>query len=129
MSHYTPLPAHEEAIGGDGNLYRGEDKTLQWAIYDEPGGVRVDVAGWTCVLVVKTREKATAETITKTATIVGTYNADESLNTQYVQVVLTDDDMDIDAPFVYRYSLKRTDAGHEDILRAGTFTVELATQT
>ena len=121
------LPTHEEQIGGNGLLYARENRILRWRIRDADG-VLVNVDGWTTHFVVSTTERATMPTIDVAGTIVGVYNSVEASNTQYVEVELTADHTNITAPRTYRYSLKRTDAGFEDVLRAGPFQVELATQ-
>lgn len=124
-----PIPTQEERIGGDGLLYVGEHRRFWWRIRDI-NGVLVNVDGWNTRFVVKLTERSADILIDKTGTIIGTYNASESLNTQYVQVEVTATDMalDITQPKEFRYSLKRTDAGFEDILRVGPFTVEISTQ-
>ncbi len=123
------IPTEEQRIGGDGLIYAGENRILRWRIRDKPldqGGVLLDIAGWNTVFTVKRSDYATAYVIQETGTIIGTFNADETLNTQYVEVELDASQMDIDAPREYRYSLKRTDAGFEDVLRTGPFEVQLA---
>lgn len=123
------MATHEEQIGGEGRLYQGEDKTLRWRIRDYTTDALVDVAGWTIVFDVRLRDSTPTAVITKTCAVVGSYNATESLNTQYVTATLLDDDTTgLTAPKKYRYSLKRTDAGLEDVLRAGDFVLEKATQ-
>lgn len=120
----------EEQIGGEGRLYQGEDKILRWRIRDYTTNALVDVSGWTVVFDVRLRDNATTALITKTCTVSGSYNATESLNTQYVTAALADTDTKtMSAPKTYRYSLKRTDTGLEDVLRAGDFVLEKATQS
>lgn len=121
-----PIPAQEERIGGEGLLYAREHRRFRWRIRDI-NGVLVDIAGWNTQFVVRLNERATVALIAKAGTIIGAYNATEASNTQYVEVEVDAEDMDL-APMEYRYSLKRTDAGFEDILRVGPFEVEWATQ-
>src|SRR5688572_21268790 len=106
------IPVHEERVGGSGTIYKGEDRILRWRIRDA-SEVLVNIDGWTTQLVVRTSERATTAVIDVAGTVVGAYNILEASNTQYVEVHLTADDMDIPAPKEYRYSLKRTDAGFE----------------
>lgn len=122
-----PIPAQDERIGGHGLLYAREHRRLWWRIYAIDGTTLVNLDGWNTLFVVKLTERSTSTVISKAGTIIGTYNADPTLNTQYVQVELTASDMNI-APKEYRYSLKRTDSGFEDVLRVGPFEVEWATQ-
>jgi hypothetical protein len=121
------VPSHEEQIGGNGLLYARENRVLRWRIRDAEG-VLVNIDGWTTQFIVSTTERATMPTIDVAGQIVGAYNPVEASNTQYVEVELTADHTNITAPRQYRYSLKRTDTGFEDILRAGPFVIELATQ-
>jgi hypothetical protein len=127
-------PSWEEQIGGNGRLYKGEDKTLLWRIRDYNTNLPVDIAAWDMYFTVKQKDKDpdSAILIEKDVDVIGAYNVVEASNTQYARVRLEDTDTQLDATTAgkyYRYSLKRTEDGQEDVLRAGDFVVQLATQT
>jgi hypothetical protein len=111
-------------FGGNGQLFVGEDKTVEFEILDTRG-LPVDITGWSLRLVVKSQ--ANTILIDKNATITGTYNVDRVLNTQLAVVTLTDDDLSIDDG-THQYSLKRTDAGSETVLVYTECIVERTTQ-
>ena len=119
------IPTHEERIGGDGLLYARENRVFRWRIRDA-AGVLVNIDGWTTRFIVKINERTVADVINVAGTVIGAYNATEASNTQYVEVELTASNTNIPAPKEYRYALWRTDAGFEDVLRAGPFQIELA---
>jgi hypothetical protein len=111
-------------FGGNGQLFVGEDKTVEFEILDTRG-LPVDITGWSLRLVVKSQ--ANTVLIDKNATITGTYNVDRVTNTQRAVVTLTDDDLSIDDG-VHQYSLKRTDSGSETVLVYTECIVERTTQ-
>lgn len=112
-------------IGGSGNLFVGEDKSLPLELVDS-SGVPVDMTGWTIRFLVVGSNGALL--IDKTASITGSYSATRAGNTQRAVVALTDTDLSIQEG-VHRHSWKRTDDGSETILAYGNCTVERATQT
>ena len=119
-------------IGGDGELFAGEDKLMRLFPLLDTNGVPVDMSGWTVVFEVRRRdESADPAVITKTCAISGTYDADPDMNEQKAIATLEDTDLPAD-PFgkslTFRYSFKRTDAGFETILARGDFKPERATQ-
>lgn len=117
--------ATEVTIGGDGSLFKGEDKILRMFVRDASGN-RVDITGWTIRFVVRRMEAGTATVIDKAATVIGTFNA--SADDQWAEVTLTDADLSF-ASGIYKHSWKRTDDGSETILVRGQLHEELATQT
>jgi hypothetical protein len=63
-----------------------------------------------------------AKTIGNGISITGTFNADPLINTQQVEVTLSDDDTALlSSTIVYYHELKRTDGNVEAVLTYGTF--------
>lgn len=131
--------AREVTIGGDGKLFVGEDKTLTLEVLQRPAGsdeaadildigVPIDIAAWVIAFDVRKLDKSTGTPlVTKTATVVGTFSATRSLNTQRARVILTDDDLNVFKEATYRHSWKRMTAGNETVLAYGDFTPQKAT--
>lgn len=119
--------AIEVKIGGDGALFVGEDKTIVVSVVNS-NDVPVNAAGWTTLLVVRTLDTAADPAIFSLSGVVtGSYNVDPLLNSQVISYTLTDDQLNTVKKKVYRYSVKRMDAGFETILAFGDFEVEKAT--
>lgn len=109
--------ATTENIGGNGELFVGEDKTIRLLM---PG---VDIAGWNILFDVRKTDKTPDPAIfSKTATVTGTFNVD-----QLASVVLTDTEMNTVKASNYRYSFKRMDDANETVLARGNFAPEKAT--
>ena len=130
--------ATDVAIGGSGSgeIFIGEDKTLSFEILDSDDDP-VNMAGWDVLFDVRAKDNSEGTAlITKTATILGTFNADRTLNAQRAEIELTDDDL-LATVFkgsnlpsgakTYRYSLKRMTSGQETVLARGDFSPEKAT--
>lgn len=130
--------ATDVAIGGSGTgeIFIGEDKLLSFEVLDSSEDP-VDMAGWDVIFDVRAKDNSEAPAlITKTATILGTFNATRALNAQRAEVELTDGDL-LATVFkgsnlpsgakTYRYSLKRMTAGDETVLARGDFAPEKAT--
>lgn len=111
-------------IGGQGTLFIGEDKDLEFEVPDRHGNP-VDMSGWTIQFVVKTL--ASAVVISKTASVTGAYDADRETNTQRALVELSRADLSVDDG-VHTYSLKRTDTGSHVVLAYGECILERTTQ-
>jgi hypothetical protein len=121
--------AREQHIGASEDLFIGEDKTLPFEIYSSDESTIEDVTGWAMSWVLRKIGESNAVVITKTTgggtiTITGVFDADHTLNTQRVNVLLTDDDTDHLQPGTYEHALKRTTAGSETILSYGTVGTE-----
>ena len=116
--------AIQATMGGAGELFVGEDKTLKLELIGITG-LPVDMTGWgvRCLVLSKQSEVL----IDKNASITGVYNAARSDNTQRAVVTLTDSDMSIQEG-VHRHSWKRTDDGSETVLAYGDCIIERATQ-
>jgi hypothetical protein len=112
-------------IGGGGTLFIGTDKLITIQVKDKTGNL-LDVTGFNFNFVVKTTVGAETPTLEKAATITGTFGD----GSQLVQIQLTDADTGVAnfSPKTYKYSLKRTDDGSEDIYAHGDFVIEKATQ-
>lgn len=119
--------AREVQIGGDGDLFIGEDKTIRVEVLGA-SEIPENIAAFAMTFLVRPSDSSGTTTLTKSVTVTGTYNANRNTNTQRAVVTLTDTDMSITAG-TYRYSLKRTDDGSETIIAWGDFIVEQATQT
>jgi hypothetical protein len=128
-------------------FFLGEDKVIDFVIFGPDGVTPLNVSGmpmqWSLrktdnagdpAIIVKNTGAATG------VTIVGTYNAVPTVNTQRVRVTFASADTDpvitgglatpytLRAGVVYRHSLKRTDVGNEGILSYGSFTFLQATE-
>jgi hypothetical protein len=118
--------ATDVAIGGEGALFVGEDKTFRFTI--QTAGVPDDISGWALLFDVRKSDTAADPALlSKVPTIVGVYNVDPNLNTQKAVVVVTDTDMNLFKAKTYRYSVKRMDDGSETVLVRGNFAPEKAT--
>ena len=129
--------ATESNIEKTDDVFIGEDKTLSFTVLDADG-VPIDIAGWAMAFIVRRKDTATGDPVLSKATgsgisITGTYNVAPNVNTQRAVVALADTDTAgndgtvLVAPYKYRYSLKRTDAGSETILAFGNFVLREAT--
>ena len=119
-------------IGGDGLLFVGEDKLFSHETLngdpDDSSSIPVDMTGWTVLFDVRKSDKAPDPAIfSKTATIVGTFNAVRALNEQRALVYLTDTELNTVKAKTYRFSWKRMNDGVETVLSRGPFVVEKAT--
>jgi len=119
--------ATTQTIGGDGDLFVGEDKIFRLELLDEDDAP-VDMAVWVILFDVRKTDKSAPPAIfSKFATIEGVYNAVRALNTQRAVVVLTDTELNTVSNKTYRYSWKRMDDASETVLARGPFVVEKAT--
>lgn len=137
-------------ITKDDRVFIGEDKKLQFAVYNQTGltdaellalidagtAEPLDVSAWDLIWSLRRKDKSSDPALIEKTngspagiTVIGTYNATQSVNTQRVQVQINDtDSWDPDAsPAValkagtYRHSLKRLDDGLETVLVFGKF--------
>lgn len=116
--------ARQQHLGGSEDWFVGEDKTLEFEIYDSTGAAIQDVSGWAIQWVMRKVFDGNAIVISKTTgagtiTITGSYNSDPDVNTQRVAVAITDDDTDNLQPGQYEHALKRTTSGSETVLSYG----------
>ena len=119
--------AVEVTIGGNGELFVGEDKIIRLAVLDK-NGAPVDIAGRTILLDVRKSDIAADPAIfSKLATIIGVFNASVSLNTQRAEVVFTDTELNTVKGKTYRHSWKQMDDGIETVLVYGDFVMQKAT--
>lgn len=119
--------AAEVTIGGSGQLFVGEDKTLVLELIDT-AGLPVNMAGWALVFDVRKKDNSAAPAIfSKTPTITGVFNAARATNTQRATVSLSDDELNTITNITYRHSWKRIDAGIETVVAYGPMIVEKAT--
>lgn len=115
-------------IGGDDDLFVGEDKVLVLENIVDRNGALVNFTSWTIIFDVRKTDKAPDPAIfSKTATITGTYNVDPLVNTLKASVTLTDDELNTVTNKTYRHSWKRDQSGFETILAFGDFVVQKAT--
>ncbi len=114
-------------IGGSGALFVGEDKTLYLEVLDT-SSLPVDITTWAITLDVRVKDNAAAPALfSKSATIIGVYNAVRATNTQRARVIFTDTELNTVTAKTYRHSWKRMDDGSETVLAYGPFIVEKAT--
>jgi hypothetical protein len=115
-------------MGGNGTLFVGEDKIFKLFPVLDVNGVPVDMTLWAIIFDVRQKDTSPDPALlSKSAVILGAYNVDPLLNTQYAQVVVTSNDMNQFKEKTYRQSWKRTDTGFETDLEWGNFTPQKAT--
>jgi hypothetical protein len=121
--------ARRVKIGGDGALFIGEDKVINFTVLNRLL-VPVDITGMAFQFVVRADVLASQKLIDLPATVVGTYDAAPLVNTQRARVTLSDTDLsaDVFSAQTYEYSLKRTDDGSETVVNFGPFELQRATQ-
>lgn len=94
--------------------FRGEDKVLEFTVYQSDGETLQDITGW--ALSFDLCNSAFVSQINKTSgsgiTITDPTNG-------VLQVAIDDVDTDSLEPASYRYELKRTDSGSESVLAHG----------
>lgn len=112
-------------FGGDGDFIRGDDKNLDIEVVTTLD-IPVDVAGMAFTCYIGTSDLNASVVLTKTCSVVGTYNADRDTNTQRVRATLTDTETAALTRSRYRISFKRTDDGSETVIARGDLIVEQA---
>lgn len=137
--------AIEFNITADKNFFLGEDKMIDFKVYELDGTTPLDVGGLPLEWNVKKNDKdPDPGIITKGVgsglTIVGIWNVDPSVNSQKVRVTFVPADTDptttaaLGTPYVlkpgfaYRHSLKRKDLTNANILSFGSITWRQATE-
>lgn len=119
--------AEEVTIGGDGELFVGEDKVLRLELLDT-SGLPVDMSGWAMLFDVRLKDKSPDPALlSKTPSVTGVFNAARASNTQRAEVTLSDDELNTLQAKTYRHSWKRMDAGSETVLAWGDFVLQKAT--
>lgn len=110
-------------------VFIGCDRILDFEVLNSAGNAAVDIAGFAIVFDLRDKDASTTARLTKSATITGTYNSSPGTNTQRARVTIADTDLAWTGikEKDYRYSLKRTDDGSEDIYCFGTFHLRKAT--
>ena len=114
-------------------FFLGEDKIIDFTIFDAGGIVPLNVAGFSLEWSLKKTDKAgdpgiLVKTVGSGLSIVGVWNAVPATNTQRVRLTFASIETDLlKAGVAYRHSLKRTDVGNEGILSFGSFTFLQAT--
>ncbi len=123
--------AVDSTIGGGGALFVGEDKLLRFGpLYLAlTPTVGVDMTGWAMVFDVRTKDTSADPAILSRTdfSLVGVFNVLQSSNTQYAQLSITDDELNLFRAKQYRWSWKRMDAGSETVLGYGSFAPQKAT--
>jgi hypothetical protein len=107
--------------------FRGEDKRVRLTVYTSQAKTAIlDVSGFALSWQLAPKIGG-APTVTKTTvdgiSIVGIFNADPTLNTQYIEVAIADTDTDGQQRLDGWHELKRTDAGLEGVLVHGKATL------
>jgi hypothetical protein len=110
------------------NVFTGEDKLLIFKIYQSDSVTPQNITGMGLSWMLKRNKydsdlaAKVAKTIGNGISITGTFNADPLINTQQVEVTLSDDDTALlSSTIVYYHELKRTDGNVEAVLTYGTF--------
>lgn len=132
--------ALETNFGADAHLFVGEDKHViigggaapdgnEHHILEYPGDASsavVNVSGFAMTCEVRTALDAASPVFTLTTsggeiTVGGVFNASQALNTQYVDIFISDtNSLLLVPPGTYYWALKRMDAGLETIIAFGT---------
>ena len=117
--------AKETNLTGDDGYWLGTDFSYAYHIKNEAEDTSIDITGYALSWMVK-RNASDADadalvtyTTASGITIAGTFNATPASNTQRATVAVVDTDTHNLPPGLYRYELKRTDAGAETILAFG----------
>lgn len=97
-------------------LFNGEDRVLQFTLYDA-AGVVLDITGWTIEFLLG--DTSTTPLLTKDVTV--TSGADGECETDPI----TPAELDALTSGVKRYALRRTDADAATVLQRGTVPVEI----
>lgn len=123
--------AFEQNIGATEDYFLGEDKILDFEVYDNTGAAIQDITGWAMRFRLRKQLDGDPIVFTKTTggsgiTITGTYNSDPATNTQRARVTIDDTDTDNLQPGNYPYNLWRTDSGSETVLAYGYVTLKAA---
>jgi hypothetical protein len=125
------MAATTVTIGGNGELFVGEDKIFDFECVDDPSAespLPVNITGWDILFDVRLKDTSPDPAIlSKTASIIGVFNADRTLNTQRAIVAVSDTEMNLFKAKTYRHSWKRMDDGVETVLSRGDFAPEKAT--
>jgi len=114
-------------IGGNDDLFIGEDKNLDLEVLDDDD-VPVNVTGWAVTFDMREKPHSPTTMVSLTCSVEGTYSATRALNTQRLRAALTDDHTTKFEAGRYAYSFKLTTAGAETILAQGGITFQEATQ-
>lgn len=130
------------------SVFLGTDNTLTFTAWQQNSetdaeltaaiaagtAVPKDVTGWATSLVVRSSDTDTSTaTLTASGSVTGVYNATPASNTQRIVVTIADTDIpQYDGatgltPGTYRYALKRTDDGSEQVIAYGNFKLLPAT--
>jgi hypothetical protein len=122
--------AEEVNIGGDGTLFKGEDKELELELFlkSDPT-VAVDWSTWETI--VDIRKKDTSGDPAILSKVVdpptGLFDPIRANNDQRGHVIFTDTELNFYRTEGYRWSWKRMDDGSETILAWGAFSPQKAT--
>lgn len=129
--------AERVQIGGEHDLYVGEDKDIELEILDgspdDLASIPIDVTGRTIWFDVRKPLTSATPIISRQMSIQGVFDADRSLNTQRAVISLTDTETEVlkayaDVEAGYFYSVKDLEPGAETIIAEGPFVLERATQ-
>lgn len=109
----------EQNFGTDDTdtLHVGEDKTLRFIIYEADCTTVQDITGMAVEFVIREHDESPIALLTKT-----TGGGTISLTTPtsgILDVALFDTDTELWKPKVYRYAVRRTDAGSETVWTRG----------
>lgn len=134
-------------VTADDRFYLGEDKFLEFKVYEADGATPLDATGLALEWSLKKKAKdpdppLIGKSVGSGITIVGVFNISPAQNTQRVRVTFASADTDpavtsvlpsnpytLKAGVAYAHSLKRWDTGNELVLSDGTFTFRQATET
>lgn len=112
-------------IDEDDDFFIGEDKSLDFTVYQSDKRTIQNIANWALSWKLKASlsDADGAALLTKSTTsgvaISGIYNAEPRVNTQKATVTIADTDTDSLNPGRYYHELKRTDPGNETVLSHG----------
>jgi hypothetical protein len=115
-----------DSVTGEG-LHVGGDFVVEYTDTDQ------DMTGWALLLDIRKKDTSPDPAkLSKVGVASGAYNATPASNTQKFSFAVSDDETAASIfsgdDWTGRYSIKRTDAGAEQVLRAGDVTVKRYTQ-
>lgn len=124
--------ATDITIGGSGELFVGETKSLVFEILDgdpnDAASLPVDATGWDLHFVLRKKDNtADPAIIDNTAVVAGVFAADRAGNLQRATVLLTHAQLLLVRAATYRYSFVRKDSGAEDVINYGDCKPQKAT--
>ena len=106
----------EAIIAETDNWFIGEDKVLEFTVFQADGVTPQNIAGWSLEWVLRKNKSALTEILNKST---GAATITIGGGTGKCQVLITDDDTAALVPGTYYHTLRRNDAGSDTVLSFG----------